>query len=172
MPSSQIELNQPAIPPATRRIAVRQTAIRRIGLGFALVLTLGACSTVSNVASSLTPNFRWVYKIDIQQGSVVTQEMAAQLKPGMTREQVRFVLGTPPLTDIFHTDRWDYPYTMQRRGGPIEKRSFVAQFEQNRLKSFGGDPLPTEQEFNLANPIAPAEPENPSLWEQFKGMFD
>jgi outer membrane protein assembly factor BamE len=50
------------------------------------------------------------YKIDIQQGNVLTQEMVAQLKPGQTREQVRFILGTPLLADIFHQQRWDYVY--------------------------------------------------------------
>jgi len=167
MPSSRISLNLPAEP-----LASRQSALYRLGAGLVIVLAVGGCTTISNVASGLTPNFNWVHKIDIQQGSVVTQEAAAQLKPGMTREQVRFVLGTPPLTDIFHTDRWDYPFTMQRRGGPIEKRSFVVHFEQNRLKSFGGDPLPTEQEFNLANRIEPAPPKDASIWERLKGMFD
>jgi outer membrane protein assembly factor BamE len=113
---------------------------------FGLVLLAG-CNAMSNVLPNLTPNFGWVYRIDIQQGAVLTQEMAAQLKPGMTREQVRFVLGSPPVTDIFHADRWDYPYTMQKRGGEIERRNYTVLFEANRVKSFGGDPLPSEKEF-------------------------
>ena len=71
-------------------------------LGFAvLVLTLAACS--------IRP-----YRIDIQQGNVITAEQFAQLKVGMTRDQVRFVLGSPMLTDIFHDKRWDYHYRMDK----------------------------------------------------------
>src|SRR3990170_1219150 len=58
------------------------------------------------------------YRIDIKQGNFVSQEMVAQLKRGMTKEQVRFVLGTPLVTDIFHADRWDYVYLLDRPGGP------------------------------------------------------
>jgi outer membrane protein assembly factor BamE len=54
-----------------------------------------------------------VYKVEIQQGNVVTQEMIDKLKPGMTRSQVRFVLGTPLVTDAFHPDRWDYYYYLR-----------------------------------------------------------
>lgn len=113
-----------------------------------LAVALSGCNAVSQVIPDFTPNFTWVHRIDIQQGAVITREMAEQLKPGMTRDQVRFVLGTPPIADLFHADRWDYPYTMQRRGGPIERRNFTVLFEENRLKSFGGDPLPSEREFD------------------------
>jgi len=98
------------------------------------------------------PNSSWVYKIDIQQGVVVTQEMAARLHPGMTRDQVRFVLGTPPLTDIFHTNRWDYPFRYQPGRGPIEERRFTVFFDNDRMTHTAGDPLPTEKEF-VANRI-------------------
>ena len=57
-----------------------------------------------------SPDFVKPYRIDIRQGNYVTQEMVSQLKPGMSRDQVRFVLGTPLVTDVFHTDRWDYIY--------------------------------------------------------------
>jgi outer membrane protein assembly factor BamE len=55
-----------------------------------------------------------VYKAEIQQGNVVTQDMIDKLKPGMTRSQVRFVLGTPLVTDMFHPERWDYYYFLRR----------------------------------------------------------
>ena len=54
------------------------------------------------------------YRIDVQQGNVVTQEMASQLRPGLSKDQVRFVLGTPMLIDMFHADRWDYVYRLQK----------------------------------------------------------
>ncbi|MCE9639672.1 MAG: outer membrane protein assembly factor BamE, partial [Betaproteobacteria bacterium] len=62
------------------------------------------------------------YKIDIQQGNVVTQEMVDKLKAGQTRSQVRFVLGSPLVADMFHDDRWDYIYLLQRQGKPDERR--------------------------------------------------
>lgn len=81
------------------------------------------------------------YKIDIQQGNVLTQEMVAQLKPGQTRDQVRFILGTPLLTDVFHQDRWDYVYTYRNgRTGNVEERKFSVYFDKNnRLEKASGD---------------------------------
>ena len=65
------------------------------------IALLGACSFVG---------FPGVYKIDVEQGNIVDQEMADQLKPGMSRRQVRFILGTPLVEDTFNQDRWDYLY--------------------------------------------------------------
>ncbi len=72
--------------------------------------------------TTITPlqKFMWFfspYRPDIQQGNFVSEEMLAQLKVGMTRDQVRFVLGTSLLTDIFHADRWDYPFRLARGSG-------------------------------------------------------
>ena len=117
-------------------------------------------------------NFSITYKINIQQGVVVTQEMADQLKPGMTRDQVKFVLGTPILADPFHANRWDYPFRFQPGRGRIEERRFTVYFENDRLARFDGDPLPTEEEFaasrNFATtkvakapPLGPAKPVTP-----------
>ena len=81
------------------------------------------------------------YKIDIQQGNVLTQEMVAQLKPGQTREQVRYILGTPLLTDIFHRERWDYVYSYRNgRTGITETRQFSVFFDkESRLERVSGD---------------------------------
>lgn len=67
------------------------------------------------------------FRIDIRQGNLVTQEMAAQLKAGMTRDQVRFVLGTPMLSDVFHPDRWDYLYYFKPGNQPedLQQRRLV-----------------------------------------------
>ncbi|HCL77559.1 MAG TPA: outer membrane protein assembly factor BamE, partial [Pseudomonas sp.] len=62
-------------------------------------------------------SFPGVYKVDIQQGNVVTQDMIDQLRPGMTRSQVRFIMGSPLITDTFHASRWDYLYSIQPGGG-------------------------------------------------------
>lgn len=92
-------------------------------------------------------NFSITYRINIQQGMVITQEMSDQLKPGMTRDQVRFVLGTPILTDPFHANRWDYPFRFQPGRGRIEERHFSVYFENDMLARIESDKLPTEAEF-------------------------
>lgn len=80
--------------------------------------------------------------MDVQQGNVVTQEMASKLKPGMSREQVRFVLGTPLVVDPFHADRWDYVYRLEKRGELVEERKLTVIFEDDRLKRVEGDVVP------------------------------
>jgi len=80
------------------------------------------------------------YRIEIQQGNFVTQEMLSQLKPGMTKDQVRFILGTPLVSDIFHADRWDYMFTRQRTySRELEQRHIIVFFEDGRLKRIEGD---------------------------------
>lgn len=79
------------------------------------------------------------YRIDIQQGNFVSQDMVAQLKPGMTKEQVRFVLGTPLITDIFHAERWDYVYSLDRLGAPRQQRHLSVHFQDGKLARLEGD---------------------------------
>ena len=100
------------------------------------LLILGAVCSLLAACSSFNP-----YKIDVQQGNVLTQEMVAQLKPGQTREQVRFILGTPLLADIFHQQRWDYVYSYRKgRSGEVETRQFSVYFDKdNRLERASGD---------------------------------
>ena len=66
-----------------------------------------------------------VYKMEVNQGNYVTEEMAAKLKEGQTRQQVRLVLGSPTTESIFHKDRWDFAYSLERRGRPITDRKSV-----------------------------------------------
>ena len=89
-------------------------------------------------AFDITP-YLHPYRIDVRQGNMVTQEMAAQLKPGLTKDQVRFILGTPLLTDIFHADRWDYVYRLQTGAGEVQQRRLVVFFEDGKLVRVGGD---------------------------------
>lgn len=79
------------------------------------------------------------YKIDVQQGNVVTQEMIAKVKPGMTRSQVRFALGTPLIIDPFRTDRWDYVYVYHKAGVLTEQRKIAVIFKDDRLVRIDGD---------------------------------
>jgi outer membrane protein assembly factor BamE len=86
------------------------------------------------------------YRIDIQQGNYVSQEMVAQLKRGMTKEQVRFVLGTPLVTDIFHAERWDYVYLLDRPGQPRVQRRLAVFFEEGKLSRLDGDVVAAAQD--------------------------
>ncbi|MDR4653001.1 MAG: outer membrane protein assembly factor BamE [Nitrosomonas sp.] len=80
---------------------------------------------------SLAP--RLLYKIDVQQGNVLTDEMLEKLRPGMTRSQVRFVLGSPLIVDPFRNNRWDYAYIQRIRGGLVEQKKLTVYFEDDRL---------------------------------------
>lgn len=70
-----------------------------------------------------------IYKMEIRQGNYVTPEMRTQLKTGMTRQQVRYVLGTPMISDAFHDNRWDYVYRLERDGSFVEQRNLTLYFE-------------------------------------------
>jgi outer membrane protein assembly factor BamE len=85
------------------------------------------------------PQFVQPYRMDIQQGNYISQEMVSQLKIGMTKEQVRYVLGTPLVADIFHADRWDYVYYKDPRRGPREGRKIAVVFENGKLARVLGD---------------------------------
>ncbi len=113
--------------PETRMLRTRLLLVALTGV------LLAACST--------KPSFINEYKIDVQQGNVLTQEMVAQLKPGQTKDQVRFLLGTPLIADIFHQQRWDYVYRYQSgQTGKVESRKFAVFFDaQGRLTRVDGD---------------------------------
>jgi outer membrane protein assembly factor BamE len=86
------------------------------------------------------------YKIEIQQGNYVSQEMVSQLKPGMTKEQVRTLLGTPLLNDIFHGDRWDYVWWREDQAGKREQRKLTVFFEDGKLARLDGDIVAAKEE--------------------------
>ncbi|MCE2871459.1 MAG: outer membrane protein assembly factor BamE [Oxalobacteraceae bacterium] len=88
-----------------------------------------------------------VYRADVQQGNFVSKEMVSQLKVGMTPEQVRFVMGTPLLTDIFHGQRWDYPFRMRRGDGQITTSHVSVFFNEGRVERFEGGDLPQEKDY-------------------------
>jgi outer membrane protein assembly factor BamE len=94
--------------------------------------------------------FMWFfspYRPDIQQGNFVSQEMLAQLKPGQTRDQVKFILGTPLLADAFHGDRWDYPFYLARGNGELTTSRVSVYFKDNKVEHFDGGNLPTERDY-------------------------
>jgi outer membrane protein assembly factor BamE len=107
---------------------------------------LGGCASLQsedNFLGVVTP-----YRIEIVQGNVVTKEQAALVRPGFTRNQVRDILGSPLLTDLFHADRWDYVFTIKRQGTAPQRRAIVARFEGDLLKALDAPAdLPSEREF-------------------------
>ena len=103
---------------------------------------LPACSYLPEIPSLPTFGSLKPYRIDIQQGNFLSQEMVSQLKKGMTREQVRFVLGTPLVTDIFHADRWDYVFYRELPGDKKEQRNISVFFVQDKLDRVAGDVVP------------------------------
>src|SRR5258705_315774 len=106
----------------------------RILIILSALLALSACKQNVELPSLISP-----YRIDIQQGNVVTQEMVSKLKAGMTRAQVRFVLGSPLVTDMFHGDRWDYVYLMQKQGKADERRRLTVIFDGDKMVTLEGD---------------------------------
>ena len=111
------------------------------------VLLLAGCSSVPSL----------LYKIEIQQGNVITQEMVNKLKPGMTRSQVRFALGSPMISDAFHENRWDYLYRVEQRGKLVEQRKLTVFFENDHLVRIDG---------SFATPVAFLQPQGPEAGSQ------
>lgn len=112
----------------------------------ATVVTLSACGSVDNASHRLV-NIVRPYKIDIVQGNFVSSEQLAALKEGMSRGQVKNILGTPLLTDVFHADRWDYVFTFKRQGTEPQARKVTVFFNGDVMARVEADPLPTEAEF-------------------------
>ncbi len=102
----------------------------RISLLVLAIALLGACA------------FPGVYKINVEQGNIVTQEMADQLKPGMTRRQVRFILGTPLIEDTFNQNRWDYLYVKRNGMKVLDQSRLTVEFDGDALVKVSGDFTP------------------------------
>ena len=105
----------------------------RILLLLLLITGLSACGFI---------RFPGVYRIDVEQGNIVTQELADQLQPGMSRRQVRFILGTPLLEDTFNQDRWDYPYVKRNGVDILDQASLTVVFDGDSLVEVRGDYQP------------------------------
>jgi outer membrane protein assembly factor BamE len=136
----------------------------RSGVRMAALLALGAsvaaCGSFNDAsrkfADSITP-----YKVEVVQGNVITKEQVDALQKGMSRQQVRDMLGTPLLTSVFHANRWDYVFTIKRKGVPKQERRFTVFFDDSGLERYEGDEMPSEQEFvasvttTIKNPKVP-----------------
>lgn len=136
-----------------------------------IIITLFACIWLG--ACSIA-DWRLVHRIDVQQGNVIDQDMLNQLRPGMTRRQVQFVLGSPMVADVFHQDRWDYIYRMQPGAGELETEHVTLYFEDDVLARISGslhpdtstdEPSPVREQVTLVVP--PEERVPPGLLNRF-----
>lgn len=118
----------------------------RLSLLLAAGVSLAACGAFDS-ASNRAANFLTPYKVDVVQGNFVSAEQVAAIQPGMSRLQVRDVLGTPLLTSVFHADRWDYVFTFRRQGVAAQSRKLTLHFKGDRLERIEADAMPTEAEF-------------------------
>jgi outer membrane protein assembly factor BamE len=132
---------KPAAPVSTAPAAVAADADKS-----AAIANAGAQTTTVTKLQK----FLWVfspYRPDIQQGNFVSQEMLGQLKVGQSRDQVKFILGTPLLTDAFHADRWDYPFYLARGNGEVTTSRVTVFFKDNLVAKIDGGNLPSEREY-------------------------
>jgi len=141
-------------------------------------LVIGAILDLAGCASgkkdyqpkpSVLEKLPFVHKMTVQQGNIVTEEMIDRLEPGMTKSQARFLLGTPMLTDPFHTNRWDYTYTVRRAHDKMAMTRLTLLFEADRLVEVEGD-LQSDP-----NRTAQRQPADPLVtvpdWEGDRGLF-
>ena len=115
---------------------------------FIAVQTLTACSSTKTLNEEMlaaADKLPGVYKIDVRQGNLVTQEMINQLRPGMDKRQVTFILGTPLLVDPFHKDRWDYFYNLKTAGKQTKQERVTVFFNDNKLVNLKGNFKPSNQ---------------------------
>jgi outer membrane protein assembly factor BamE len=120
------------MPPQYRKWKFYPMRILLISLAIACI---GACGFVG---------FPGVYKINVEQGNIVTQEMVDQLKPGMNRRQVRFVLGTPLVEDTFNQNRWDYLYVKRNGMKVLSESRLTVEFDGDTLIRVSGDLVPPD----------------------------
>ena len=115
-----------------------------------------------------------VYRVDVHQGNVVDQDMINKLKPGMDKKQVKFIMGTPLITDTFHNDRWDYLYSFEPGKGEREQRRVTLYFKGDKLDRVAGDvkvsdkPRVEEDVQKERKVVVPLEEDKPGI---FKRMF-
>jgi len=110
------------------------------------------------------------HRIDIQQGNIIEQEKVNQLKIGMRKDQVQFVLGTSMLMDVFHSNRWDYIHTMKNGHNKMEKKHIVMYFKDDKLIKIMGDINPGDISTNknkndsISVPLENAEEDDGKSW--------
>jgi len=125
---------KPCSRPAPVRLA-RPLRMLLACLAGGAVLAGAGCSSSDTTRSGLFEP----YRIDLPQGNYVTREQVDQIREGMSRDQVRFLLGTPLLEHVFHTDRWDYVFSYRHPSGHAELRRVTIRFANDRVNRIEAD---------------------------------
>ena len=134
--------------PFNRSSLLALACISALGLAGCSTFSPGFNASAANPANWITP-----YKVDVIQGNFISKEQVETLKVGMSRSQVKDVLGTPLLASLFHADRWDYVFTLKRQGIEPQAFKYAVFFKGDQLERFEGDSMPSNAEFiaSLAN---------------------
>ena len=143
-------------------------------LACVLAVLAAGCATTERIMPSLSS--LGVYKIDVNQGNYLSQDMVDRLKVGMTKPQVRTTLGTPLVTSAFRDSRWDYVYEFARQGKVREHRQFTVYFADDKLARWEGDEMPQSVvELNRAagDKVLQSVPKSDDrgFWERVKDIF-
>jgi outer membrane protein assembly factor BamE len=144
-----------------------------------IVAALGVVATYGCARATKEDDFRspmlsklpFVYQMPVQQGNIITEDMVDQLQLGMSKSQVRYVLGTPLLTDMFHTNRWDYTYTMRRSHSPMEIKRLTLYFEEDALSRIDGAMQPDPDRALEAEEAREVVVEVPD-WKNNRGLIN
>ena len=114
-----------------------------------LTACAGSSPSAPRSSASLFSPTTWLtpYRADVVQGNFISSEQVGQLRAGMSRNDVRNVLGTPLLASVFHAERWDYVFTLRRQGVPAQAFNYSVFFKGDLLDTFSGDAMPSETEF-------------------------
>ncbi|MDO9104419.1 MAG: outer membrane protein assembly factor BamE [Methylovulum sp.] len=131
-------------------------------------LSLASCSMVLN-------NLPGVYSLEIQQGNIVDQDMIDQLRPGMNKRQVLYIMGSPMLVDTFHQKRWDYVYSDQPKGEDRVQKRITLVFDHDQIIGIQGDlrpsAVPVSKSTNETTVDVPKRDLDRTLWEKITGLF-
>ena len=126
--------------------ATQRTTTWALWVFAGLCVLLSGCETANRTANrtitALSP-----YRFDVVQGNFVAKEQVQMLQKGMSRRQVRDVLGTPLVASVFHANRWDYAFTLRRQGAEPQQRKVSVFFDGDAMVRFEADEMPTEAEF-------------------------
>jgi outer membrane protein assembly factor BamE len=136
--------------------------------------TLLACLSVAS-CSTILNNLPGVYSVDVQQGNIVDQSMVDQLRPGMSKRQVLYIMGSPMLKDVFHENRWEYLYSSQPGGEARQQKRITLYFENDKIAGLQGDFRPSKLPVLKPSPDAtvdvPKRNLDDSLWGTLTGWF-
>lgn len=143
--------------PLTSSSRLAAAAAAAVGL-----VLLGGCTAITRSMSDGITRVITPYRVEVVQGNVVTKEQIALIKPGMPRNRVRDLLGSPLIADAFHAQRWDYVFVIRRQGTEPQQRSVTVRFENDVVASVEAPELPSELEF-VASISRPGKGDQPKL---------